>query len=242
MSGPADLPTELRTDPPTDLPKDPPTDLLQGPLAIVDVETTGGNPLQDRVIEIAVIELDNGEETGRWSSLVNPGISVPPVIEGLTGIGNRMLIRAPRFPEIAASLAQRLSGRLFIAHNVRFDFGFVTSEFARAGLEYCAPTLCTVRLSRRLYPHHRYHNLDALIERHGLACGDRHRAMGDAQALVQFLRTAREECGEAAITDALRRIFGKPALRRIFGKPALRHIAGKAVPPQRETPNSPVDT
>ncbi len=189
-------------------------DLLRGRLAIVDVETTGGDPLRDRVIEIALIELDQGEETGRWSCLINPGIAVPRVIEDLTGIGGRMLVDAPKFAEIAGCLLQRLSARLFIAHNARFDFGFLANEFARAGLDYDAPTLCTVRLSRRLYPKHRRHNLDALIARHGLSCGERHRAMGDAEALLQFLRTAREECGPDVIAEALRRLAVRPVPQR----------------------------
>lgn len=98
-----------------------------------------------------------------------------------------------------------------IGAGARFDFGFMTNEFARIGLDYGAFTLCAVRLSRRLYPGQRRHNLDALISRHGLVCRERHRAMRDAKALLQFLRSAREECGQAAIADALRRIVSKSA-------------------------------
>jgi len=178
-------------------------DMLLGRLAIVDLETTGGNPLADRVIEVALIEFDGGDETGRWERLVNPGIEVPPLIEGLTGIRNDMLEGAPSFAAIASHLHDRLAGRLFVAHNVRFDYGFLENEFARAGQAYAARTLCTVRLSRRLYPEHRRHSLDALIERHALLCGDRHRAMADAEALVQFLRIARAERDAQAFLDAL---------------------------------------
>ena len=181
-------------------------DLLLGRLAIVDLETTGGNPLADRVIEVALIEFEGGEATGRWECLVNPGTEVPPLIEGLTGIRNDMLEGAPSFAAIASRLQERLAGRLFIAHNVRFDYGFLENEFARAGHAYAAQTLCTVRLSRRLYPEHRRHSLDALIERHALHCGDRHRAMADAEALVQFLHIARAERDAHAFLEALHHV------------------------------------
>lgn len=195
-----------------------PADLLQGRLAIVDLETTGGNPLVDRVIEFALIEYEGGEETGRWEGLVNPGVEVPPLIEGLTGICTDMLAAAPSFPALASQLHERLADRLFIAHNVRFDYGFIENEFARAGLDYAAQTLCTVRLSRRLYPDHRRHSLDALIERHAIRCGNRHRAMADAETLVQFLQIARAECDAQTFLEALHHVTkpdrSKAVLRR----------------------------
>jgi len=157
--------------------------LLDAPLAIVDLETTGAHASWDRVTEIAVVEVDGGEISSEWSTLVNPGTSIPPAIQALTGITNDMVAGAPAFEELAASLYERLEGRVFVAHNARFDYGFLRQEFERAGLKFQARTLCTVKLSRRLYPEHPRHNLDSLIARHNLACRARHRAMGDAQAV-----------------------------------------------------------
>ena len=181
-------------------------------LAIVDLETTGAHPAFDRVTEIAVIEVEGGEATGSWSTLVDPETSIPPGIQALTGITNDMVAGAPTFASLAEGLAERLEGRLFVAHNARFDYGFLRHEFERAGLRWLAKTLCTVKLSRRLYPQHHRHNLDSLIERHGLACAARHRAMGDAEAVWQFLRVASAAHGPEVLGTAVKAVTRQPAL------------------------------
>jgi DNA polymerase-3 subunit epsilon len=188
------------------------TPLLDAPLAIVDVETTGAHPAWDRVTEIAVVEVQDGEVVSEWSTLVNPGTSIPPAIQALTGITNAMVADAPAFEDLAAGLFERLEGRVLVAHNARFDYGFLRHEFERAGLRFQARTLCTVKLSRRLYPGHARHNLDSLIDRHRLQCHARHRALGDAQAVWQFLRVAAEERGAEAMESAVRLLSKLPAL------------------------------
>jgi DNA polymerase-3 subunit epsilon len=186
--------------------------LLDAPLAIVDVETTGAQPAWDRVTEIAVVEVAGGDVVSEWSTLVNPGTSIPPAIQALTGITDDMVAGAPAFEDLAAGLLERLEGRVFVAHNARFDYGFLRQEFERAGLRFQARTLCTVRLSRRLYPGHAHHNLDSLIDRHHLRCSARHRALGDAQAVWQFLRVAAEERGGEALAEAAAQLAKPPAL------------------------------
>jgi len=177
--------------------------LFDAPLAIVDLETTGGRPAWDRVTEIAVVEIDSGEMVSEWSTLVNPDTSIPPWIQALTGITNDMVAGAPVFEELAPGLYERLAGRVFVAHNARFDYGFLRHAFERAGLHFEARTLCTVKLSRRLYPEYARHNLDSLIGRHRLKFGShdgaRHRALGDARAVWQFLRVAAAQSGAAAM-------------------------------------------
>src|SRR5918994_3115726 len=176
---------------------------MNGPLAIVDLETTGSDPATDRITEIAVLEVGNAFAlTGQWSTLVNPGGAIPGSIQALTGITQQMVESAPRFSDIAGELYERLAGRLFVAHNARFDYGFLRREFDRAGLKYVAKTLCTVRLSRRLYPGEQGHDLDSLIERHGLECEARHRAVPDAAAVWQFLRAAAADHGEDVLAVA----------------------------------------
>jgi DNA polymerase-3 subunit epsilon len=186
--------------------------LLSAPLAIVDLETTGAHPAYDRVTEIAVIEVNAGEAGESWSTLVDPETSIPPGIQALTGITNEMVAGAPTFRSLAEDLFERLQGRVFVAHNARFDYGFLRHEFERAGLKFQAKTLCTVRLSRKLYPEHSRHSLDSLIARHGLQCSARHRALGDAEAVWQFLRIAADERGPDALVAAAKQITKQPSL------------------------------
>ncbi|HEX6689830.1 MAG TPA: exonuclease domain-containing protein [Burkholderiales bacterium] len=186
--------------------------LLDAPLAIVDLETTGSDPASDRVTEIAVLAIDNFGVTGEWSTLVNPGTGIPGPIQALTGITSEMVAAAPRFAQLAGELYERLDGRVFVAHNARFDYGFLRREFDRAGIRFTAKTLCTVRLSRRLYRGEPHHNLDSVIARHNIDCRARHRAMGDADALWQFLRIVEREHGGEVVDVAARQIAKQPAL------------------------------
>ena len=198
---------------------------MNGPLAIVDVETTGSDPASDRITEIAVLEVSGFALTAQWSTLVNPGGTIPGSIQALTGITQEMVESAPRFADIAGELYERLAGRVFVAHNARFDYGFLRREFDRAGLKYLARTLCTVRLPRRLYPGERAHDLDSLIERHGLECEARHRAAPDAAALWQFLCVAAAEHGEDVLEVAARQVSRQPTL-----PPHLDRSAVDAIP------------
>ncbi|HEV7358195.1 MAG TPA: 3'-5' exonuclease, partial [Steroidobacteraceae bacterium] len=152
-------------------------------LAFVDLETTGGNPAYDRITEVGIVRMRNGELLEEWSSLVNPECRISPYIEAFTGISSEMVADAPRFADLASMVYEKLEGAVFIAHNARFDQGFLRSEFRRIGMTYSAAALCTVKLSRCLFPQHARHNLDAVIERHGLDCSARHRALGDAKVL-----------------------------------------------------------
>jgi DNA polymerase-3 subunit epsilon len=180
-------------------------------LAFIDVETTGANPLVDRVTEIAVIRVEGGRVVERWESLVNPGIPIPPVIQRFTGITDAMVAAAPPFPALAESLQALLEGCVFVAHNARFDYGFIRNELQRAGADFQAPVLCTVKLSRALYPEHHRHGLDALIERHGLHCAARHRAMGDTEVLWSFARVVSGAFPAEALERAVDKAMKRPA-------------------------------
>jgi len=166
---------------------------LDGELACVDLETTGGNAHYNRVIEVGIVLMRGARVVEEWSSLVNPGTRIPGNITQFTGISNDMVAGAPTFAELRDEILTRLSGRLFVAHNARFDYGFLKSEFRRLDLRFSSPVLCTVKLSRRIDPDVRGHGLDAVIERHGLACSARHRALGDARVLADFLAHLRAE-------------------------------------------------
>lgn len=180
-------------------------------LAFIDLETTGANPMRDRITEIGVVEVDGGR-VSTWNTLVNPERSIPEFIQQLTGIRNEMVDDAPTFAQVAGELAERLQGRLFIAHNARFDYGFIKNEYQRVGQRFRADVVCTVRLSRRLFPEHARHNLDSLIVRHGLQTGDRHRALADADLIWQFWRLLQRDRGEAALAEAIQHQLKRPSL------------------------------
>jgi DNA polymerase-3 subunit epsilon len=176
--------------------------LLRGPVACVDLETTGGMAARHRVIEVGIVLLDGGRVVEEWSSLVNPGQRIPASIASFTGITNEMVADAPSFDDLRSEIRSRLDGRLFVAHNARFDYGFVRNEFRRVGEKFSAPVLCTVRLSRSLFAAHGRHNLDSLIERWGLECHERHRALGDAAVLPGLLAAFEASLGASRVQEA----------------------------------------
>ncbi|MGE5385349.1 MAG: exonuclease domain-containing protein [Betaproteobacteria bacterium] len=185
--------------------------MLDRPIAFVDLETTGATATHDRITEIGIVTWD-GVTAERWSQLVNPESRIPPFIERLTGITSEMVEDQPTFRQIAPEVERRLAGHLFVAHNARFDYGFLKNEFKRVGIGFRMPQLCTVKLSRRLFPEHRRHNLDSLIERHNLTVSGRHRALADAEAIYQFWRIVRDTIAEDVLLAAFKAQMAHPAL------------------------------
>lgn len=186
--------------------------MFDQPLVFLDVETTGAHPVYDRITEVGIVEVECGRVLGEWSTLLNPGVSIPPAIQSLTGITNEMVALAPSFEDVARELYRRLEGRLLVAHNARFDYGFLRNEFRRAGVRYASRVLCTVKLSRRLYPHEARHNLDAVAARHGIVCEQRHRALGDARALWSLASQWQRELGPDVVASAAERIAKAPTI------------------------------
>lgn len=177
-------------------------------LVFVDLETTGGSAEHDRIMEVGLVRVSGGELIEEWSSLVNPERRISAYIEGFTGITNEMVADAPRFAEIAQSVREKLGGALFVAHNARFDYSFLRSAFRNVQMDFGARVLCTVKLSRRLFPQYVRHNLDAVMERNGLACAARHRALGDAKVLHEFWDKLRREVDPTRLAAAVRTILG----------------------------------
>ncbi len=187
---------------------------------LLDLETTGGSPVHDRITEIAAVRVQDGKEIARWSTLVNPKTAISGFIQSLTGITNEMVASAPEFAEVAPQLLDLLDGAVLVAHNVRFDHGFLLHEFARIDVALRVKTLCTVRLSRLLCPQHRGHGLDAIMRRHGLATGSRHRAMGDVDMVLAWLALASAEHGaERLRAHALSLLQGSAALPPLLETP-----------------------
>jgi len=186
--------------------------LFDRPVVCIDVETTGASPQHDRITEIGIVEIATDGTVSEWSTLVNPQMRIPEFIEKLTGISNKMVEDAPTFDQVADELIERIKGRVFVAHNARFDYAFIKNEFKRIDTNYSTDTLCTVRLSRRLYPQHYKHNLDSLIQRLGIRMEERHRALADARVLMHFLQRLPQEHDAETIQQAIKHVMAKPAL------------------------------
>ena len=190
--------------------------MLAPAFAFVDLETTGTRAAADRITEVGIVRVDDvgcaSPGVTEWSTLVDPEVPIPPAIQALTGITDAMVKSAPTFSTVATDVQRMTAGCLFVAHNARFDYGFLKHAFARIGRTFSARVLCTVRLSRRLYPDAEGHSLDALIARHGLAIANRHRALDDARAVWSFLRCAYRDLERERVDDAIRRILRIPSL------------------------------
>jgi len=173
------------------------------PVVYVDIETTGGSYRNSRVLEVAAVRYENGEVTREFSTLVDPETYIPSSITRLTGITSSDVTGKPAFGDIADELYDILEGAVFIAHNVRFDYGFLKNEFAMEGMNFSPKLLCTVRLSRALYKAERGHSLAKLIERHNIPVHARHRALDDARAIAYFAQLAFDEHGEELFKAAV---------------------------------------
>ena len=165
----------------------------------------------DRITEVGVVFVD---ESGirEWSQLINPKTRIPAFIERLTGITNEMVLNAPDFENIAHELNTLLEGYLFIAHNARFDYGFLKNEFKRLNIVFRPNILCNVKLSRALFPEHKHHNLDSLITRHDLTVSNRHRALGDAQLIHQFWQVIHNQLDANYIATTVKKLVGRPSI------------------------------
>jgi DNA polymerase-3 subunit epsilon len=181
-------------------------------LAFVDLETTGGNAAHHRITEVGIVRVRDGRLVEEWSSLVNPECRIPGYIEEFTGISNEMVANAPRFADLASIIAEKLDGAVFVAHNARFDYSFLRTEFRRIDRRFSARVVCTVKLSRRLFPEEARHNLDAVMQRHELACTARHRALGDARVLWDFWSKLCRDLPAARLGAAVEMLLGATAL------------------------------
>jgi len=181
------------------------------PLAFVDLETTGGSATKDRITEIGIVLVDD-DGVREWSQLIHPQMRIPLYIEQMTGISNEMVANMPSFAAVAAKVDTLLQGRLFIAHNARFDYGFLKNEFKRLEMLFKPQVLCTVKLSRALYPQFQRHNLDSLIDRHQLQAKERHRALADAQLIYQFWQLSAQQFPAEAIEATVKNLVQRSSL------------------------------
>lgn len=195
--------------------------VLGEPLVFVDIETNGLNHMRGRVIEVGALRIEDGVVVSEYKQLIDPGAPLPQFITNLTGITPDDLRGAPLFMAIADELYNFLDGAIFVAHNVRFDYSFLKQEFKRIGKSFAPRQLCTMRLSRALYPQYRTHKLGDLIERYGLAVAARHRAYDDAHAAWQFMQHAQATTNAETLQAALARQLRQPSLPKGLSPEAL---------------------
>ncbi len=155
--------------------------------AVIDVETTGGSPASDRIIEIAVIIYDGQRTVDTFQSLVNPRRPIDPYVTKLTGISSEMVADAPLFEEVHQKILELTDEAIFVAHNVRFDFGMIRQEYKRLGIDFNRRQLDTVNLARKVLPGFNSYSLGNICDSLGIEITDRHRAFGDAEATVKLL-------------------------------------------------------
>lgn len=153
---------------------------------IIDIETTGNSCKYGFITEIAVYQHNGQKVTNIYSTLINPGIDIPYYITRLTGIDNEMVKNAPKFYEVAKTIVELTAGRIFVAHNVKFDYNFLKEEFERLGYVFNRKTLCTVQMARKFLPGHKSYSLGKLCSDLGIEINGRHRASGDALATVKL--------------------------------------------------------
>ena len=154
---------------------------------IVDIETTGGNRSGNKITEIAIIKTDGNVVLEKFESLLNPERRIPSNITYLTGISNEMVKDAPKFFEVAKRIVEITKDCVFVAHNVFFDYQFIKREFSDLGYSFNRKTFCTVKASRIIFPGHKSYSLGRLAPELGIENKARHRAMGDALPLMNFL-------------------------------------------------------
>jgi DNA polymerase III subunit epsilon len=186
------------------------------PLTIIDVETTGGSPYFSRIIEIGIIRVEHGEVMREYKTFLNPEVPIPEFITEMTGIGDQDVAEAPLFADVADDILELFEDAVFVAHNVEFDYSFLREEFRRIGYQFTLDRLCTVRLSRVLFPEHKRHNLTAIIERFEFVCENRHRAFDDAKILWDFLQMLPAKFETDRISTAMKRTLQRipPAQQR----------------------------
>ena len=177
--------------------------------AIIDIETTGQSAGTGRITEIAIFIHNGFTITDSFSSLINPECYIPGFITSLTGIDNEMVKTAPRFYEIAKRIVELTQDKVFVAHNVGFDYRFIQHEFNRLGYDYQRKTMCTVRMGRKFLPGYKSYSLGRLCDELGISIIGRHRAAGDALATVKLfeLILARKALKESKQTTSQLRLF-----------------------------------
>jgi DNA polymerase III subunit epsilon len=177
--------------------------------AIIDVETTGGAARNERITEIAIVVHDGEKVLETFSTLINPERQIPWNITRITGISNEMVTDAPKFFEVAKQIVQLTENAIFIAHNVRFDYEFIREEFMRLGYSYSRKRLCTVQMSRKVFPGLKSYSLSSLKAHFGIYAERSHRALDDTLATVQLFELILARSNEGSDVKGLKQFIAE---------------------------------
>lgn len=172
--------------------------------AVVDIETTGGYASGNGITEIAILIHDGVSVINSFETLINPKQYIPDHIEALTGISNDMVEHAPVFSDVASEIYDLLQDKVFVAHNVNFDFSFIKHNLGEAGYDLQCNKLCTVRLSRKILPGHKSYSLGKLCAALKISLNNHHRAGGDAKATAELLSMLLQNDSEGLIPQSLK--------------------------------------
>jgi len=189
--------------------------------AVVDIETTGGTPIDSKITEIAIIITDGTTIKDSYETLINPEVPIPYNITRLTGIDNSMVAEAPRFFEVGKEILKYLTGRVFVAHNVNFDYGHIKREFKDLGFDFEAEKLCTVRMSRKVFPGLPSYSLGKLSRSLGITLTSHHRAMADTAATTEIFHLIKEQDKKAEIINDFSMKIG---IDKLPGKPGVYYF------------------
>jgi DNA polymerase-3 subunit epsilon len=180
--------------------------------ALVDIETTGLHVTKDGITEIAVQIITEQGVVRTWHSLIKPKRSIPDSISALTGITNEMVRDAPSFEEIAEELVDVLQGSVFVAHNARFDFGFIKNAFKQCGVTFQASVLCTIKLLRQLYPNLKDYNLAFITQFFNVPLQSHHRAQSDVAALYEVIGHMAEKHTWLTVLTVAKTLYQKSSI------------------------------
>ena len=197
-------------------------------MVLLDCETTSGRAKYHRVIEIGLLVIENGQLVETWQSFINPETIIPRHIQKLTGISPNMVKNAPKFGEISELLQEKLKDRTLVAHNARFDYSFLKSEFERAGIAYSTKPLCSVKMSRNLYPQFKRHGLSEIIRRFDLNIENRHRALDDAQMIFGFFIKTSAIYSPQEISACCKQLLKRPSLPPLLNPDDISKIPNTA--------------
>lgn len=161
--------------------------------AVVDVETTGGKPIDSKITEIAILISDGVNVLQEYSTLVNPNRKIDWYVTKLTGITDQMVSTAPSFEELSDKIKELLDGKIFVAHNVDFDYGIIKREFLEMGKPLDLQKLCTVKSARKVFQHLSSYSLGNLAAHLGINLPNAHRALDDTKATTDLLHRILEK-------------------------------------------------
>ncbi|GAK97198.1 hypothetical protein JCM19294_704 [Nonlabens tegetincola] len=182
--------------------------------AILDIETTGGNYGDEGITEIAIYKFDGHEIVDQFASLVNPEKPIQPFVVQLTGINNKMLIKAPKFFEVAKRIIEITEGCVIVAHNAEFDYRMLVQEFSSLGYDYQRESICTVQVAQELLPDEESYNLGKLCKSLGIPIPSRHRATGDAVATVKLFKILLEKDTGKKIINSFQKQLAQKSVKK----------------------------